>query len=218
MGGTCHCVRVSQSVELILSHLFVTEMSGDDTSDTDVLEQTLTPGGEVMSQTRSTAASVCDISREEPDSFCNSKAAEINVSAVPKKTDKLDISPSIEAANKMSSKAAKVNDNSTACITNASIEDRRDSALSQTTDVVSDETPPLTNMIPTDANSGTVTHRVAAPGGVLAGWNDCGLKVPTLTLYEDVNLDVFVTEVVSPSLFWIQPLSSKLEEMMAELM
>ena len=218
MGGTCHCVHVSQSVESILSHLFVTEMSGDDTSDTDVLEQTLTPGGEVMSQTRSTAASVCDISREEPDSFCNSKAAEIYVSAAPEKTDKIDISPSIEAANKMSSKVTKVSDNSTACITNASIEDRHGSASSQTTDVVSGETPPLTNMILTDANSGTVTHRVAAPGGVLADWNDRGLKVPTLTLYEDVNLDVFVTEVVSPSLFWIQPLSSKLEEMMAELM
>ena len=47
---------------------------------------------------------------------------------------------------------------------------------------------------------------------------EAALAVSPLTLHEGVNLDIIVTEVISPSLFWVQPLSSKLTDMMSDLM
>ena len=42
-------------------------------------------------------------------------------------------------------------------------------------------------------------------------------QIPVFNLKESNSLDVFVTEVMSPSLFWIQPQSEELEDMMDQI-
>ena len=93
------------------------------------------------------------------------------------------------------------------------------SVSAQTPHITPDEMPQQTNApdsvsaqttpdapIETNDSVGPAPHQMAA------------LTVSPLTLHEGVNLDIIVTEVISPSLFWVQPLSSKLPDMMSDLM
>ena len=160
----------------------------------------------------SSAGVTGDTSRDEHDFSCDT--LETNAPAVSESTDESNISQSANPASELANDATKVTDSDTVCRAKDAVQTPRVPALAETTDVVTRDGPCPTSSTPTDVGGSTVARRVAA----LGGWGDRGLKVPTLTLYEDANLDLFVTEVVSPSLFWVQPLSSKLEEMMAELM
>ena len=160
----------------------------------------------------SSAGITGDISRDEHDLSCDT--LETNAPTVSESTSESNVSPSAKPASELPTDATKAADSDTACRTKDTVQTPHVPALAKTTDVVTHDGPRQTSSPPTDVDGSTVARMVATPGG----WGDRGLKVPTLTLYEDANLDVFVTEVVSPSLFWVQPLSSKLEEMMAELM